>query len=79
MNKGDLIGYVNLDGETEWGVVTSDEPFPYRPEGLDYEHMAVTVVWPDDNLSETSEIVDTILSEHEEDSGIWLQSSSPAR
>lgn len=79
MNKGDLIGYMNLDGDTEWGIVTSDEPFPYRSSALDYEHMAVTVVWPDDKLSETNEIVDTILSEHEKDSGIWLQSSNPVR
>ena len=78
MNKGDLIGYVNLDGETEWGLVTSDEPFMYRPSAHESEYLAVTVTWPDDKLSRTSESVDTILSEKDYDSGIWLQSSLSA-
>ena len=82
MNKGDLIGYVNIDGDTEWGIVTSDEPFIYRPSAYDEEYMAVTVCWPDDPQgagSETSENVATILSDDKVDSGIWLQSSNPAR
>ena len=78
MNKGDLIGYVNLDGETEWGLVISDEPFMYRPSAMESEYLAVTVVWPDDKLSVTSESVDTILSDDKPDSGIWLQSSPSA-
>ena len=75
MNKGSLIGYVNLDGETEWGLVISDEPFMYRPSAHDDEYLAVTVVWPDDKLSVTSESVNTILSDDKLDSGLWLQSS----
>ncbi len=78
MNKGDLIGYVNLDGETEWGLVISEEPFMYRPSAMEDEYLAVTVVWPDDKLSVTSENIDTILSEDKGDSGIWLQSSLSA-
>ena len=78
MNKGDLIGYVNMDGETEWGLVTSNEPFMYRPSSMDNEYLAVTVVWPDDKVSKTNESVDTILSDDRSDSGIWLQSSLSA-
>ena len=80
MNKGDLIGYVNLDGETEWGLVTSDEPFMYRPTANEGEYLAVRVAWPDDpgGASNTHECVDTILSDDKLDSGIWLQSSPSA-
>ena len=79
MNKGDLIGYVNLDGDTEWGLVTSEKPFMYRPSECESPYLAVTVAWPDDPVgsSVTHESVDTILDDHEENSGIWLQSSSP--
>ena len=79
MNKGDLIGYENLDGDVEWGIVTSDEPFIHRPSAYDEEYMAVTVCWPDDKMSKTSERLEMILSDAQEDSGIWLQSSSQAR
>ena len=78
MNKGDLIGYVNLDGDTEWGIVTSDQPYMYRPSAVEDEYMAVTVIWPDDKMSETNEMLETILSDAAEDSGIWLQSSNQA-
>tara|TARA_R100000008_G_C3498335_1_gene122363 strand:+ start:92 stop:337 length:246 start_codon:yes stop_codon:yes gene_type:complete len=81
MNKGDLIGYVNLDGDLEWGIVVSDEPFMYRPSASEGAYMAVKVKWPSDpsGASDTHECVDTILSDDAIDSGIWLQSSNPAR
>ena len=81
MKKGDLIGYMNLDGDTEWGLVTSDGPFMYRPTERESAYLAVTVVWPHDPVgaSVTHESVNTILDDHEENSGIWLQSSSPVR
>ena len=81
MNKGDLIGYVNLDGDTEWGLVTSDKPFMYKPTVNEPAYLAVVVNWPFDPNGyspETHESVETILSEDKELSGIWLQSSHPA-
>ena len=81
MKKGDLIGYSNLDGDTEWGLVTSDEPFVYCPGEYDEEYMAVTVCWPTDPMyagSVTNERVSTILSDDKASSGLWLQSSLSA-
>ena len=78
LKEGDLIGYLNIDGDTEWGFVTSDKPFVYRPGEYDEEYMAVTVIWPNDSRypgSETNERVATILSDDKVDSGLWLQSS----
>ena len=75
MKKGALIGYLNIDGETEWGLVTSDAPFIYSPNEYDKDYMAVTVVWPQDKLSTTNERISMILSNDETDSGLWLQSS----
>ena len=78
MKEGDLIGYLNIDGDTEWGFVTSDKPFVYRPGEYDEEYMAVTVIWPNDSRypgSKTNERVATILSDDKVDSGLWLQSS----
>ena len=80
MKKGDLIGFMNLDGDTEWGLVTSDGEFMYRPSECESSYLAVRVAWPQDPVgaSVTHESVDTILDDHEENSGIWLQSSNPA-
>ena len=78
MNKGDLVGYWNIDNKIEWGIVLSNEPFMYTDNAIDPPYMAVTVIWPDDNLRKTNERLETILSNDERKSGIWLQSSSRA-
>ena len=80
MRQGDLIGYINMEGIQEWGIVTSNEPFMYRPTAGEPDYLAVVVSWPSDpnGVSETRECVETVLSDDMELSGIWLQSSIPA-
>tara|TARA_R110002074_G_scaffold134291_1_gene278352 strand:+ start:118 stop:354 length:237 start_codon:yes stop_codon:yes gene_type:complete len=77
LKKGDLIGYVNMDGTQEWGIVTSNEPFMYKVTAGEPPYLAVVVSWPNDpnGVSETRECVSTVLSDDVELSGIWLQSS----
>tara|TARA_R110000824_G_scaffold100088_2_gene237888 strand:- start:3094 stop:3339 length:246 start_codon:yes stop_codon:yes gene_type:complete len=79
INKGDLIGYFNMDQETEYGIVISDKPYAYDSCGDRY--LVVDVVWPDDpnGDSTTREPVSNITSDSWEHEGIWLQSSLPVR
>ena len=32
MKKGDLIGYLNMDQEIEYGVIVTEEPYTYKSE-----------------------------------------------
>lgn len=70
MKVGDLIRYWSIDGEPVLGLVTKP---PFFNES--YEKDAVSVYWLDDG-SYTDEVVDTILSDDYEDSGIEVYSES---
>jgi hypothetical protein len=67
---GDLIRYWSIDGEPILGLVTKPPSFNKA-----YKRDAVNVYWFDDG-SYTDEVVDAILSNDEEDSGIEVYSES---
>ena len=79
INKGDLIGYFNMDQETEYGIVLSDKPYSYDSLGETFQ--VVDVAWPDDPNGDsiTREPVSNIISDSLEHESIWLQSSLPVR
>ena len=63
MKFGDLIEYINLDGDRVYGVVCKDVHEVPPDEGsisLRKSHDAVEVAWTDDN-SVTTEYVEDIL------------------
>ena len=63
MKVGDLIEYINLDGDRIYGVVCKDVHEAPPDEGdisLRKSHNAVEVAWTDDN-SVTTEYVEDIL------------------
>ncbi len=69
MKLGDLIGYYNIDGDIEYGIVVQE---PYYE--ASYEDTAVDVYWIDDPFNGdpiTKEILEHILSDDEDRSYIW--------
>jgi|TARA_R110000796_G_scaffold78948_1_gene175845 hypothetical protein len=65
MCVGDLVKYLNMDGELVYGIIRSDV-FIHSCETDKYE--AIRVLWTDDG-TETNERLDTLLDPVEEGIG----------
>jgi len=80
MKKGDLIGYLNMDQEIEYGVIVTEEPYTYKSE-FDDAYVVVDVAWLSDDThgcdSTTKEPISNITSDSDGYKYIWLQSSLP--